>query len=152
MRLLHRAGGPWVDLGPQLVAEISREKAVMWVSFSGTVQIFATVEDAPTRTRQGSRGSPHLGDGWTLLLEDPFFATACGCGDGTGFRSTPPLLVATIDTAADVARLFEDAKRWARRLADSGHDIDAVPTGHPKHPCGAMYCPRILPESALPDE
>lgn len=149
--VLHEAGGPWVDLQPQMVAETNRDRAVMWVSWSGTVQVFARLDGALTRVRQASHRSTYLGDGWPLIVEDPFFATACGFGDATRYRSTPPLLVATVDRTADVAGLVQDAMGRARRLAAEGFNLEQVPDGHPLDPCRAMYCPRIVPERFVLD-
>lgn len=148
--VLHRAGDPWLNIQPQLVAEIDRGKAVMWVSFSGTVQLFAKLEDQVIRVRQGDRSSPHPGDGLGVLVPPPFFATACGFGDASGYRSTPPLLVVTVQRAADVVEQVEHAMTWGKQFA-AGHDLDWVPPGHPPDPCGAMHCPRIVP-GAVPLE
>lgn len=149
MGVLHRAGGPWLDLRPEMVAVTSSRHSVLWVSFSGTVQLIAVVEGALTRVRQGSRWSPHPGDGWQLFVEEPYFATSCGFGDGSGYRSTPPLLVATVGGAADVASALDEARIWSRQLAADGHDLEGTPSGHPTGPCGALYCPRIVPGNAL---
>ena len=148
MSVLHRAGYPWVDLRPQIVAETDRGRAVMWISWSGTLQTFATLDGELVRIRQPGHLSAHAGDGLPLLVAKPFFATACGCGDAMGYRSTPPLAVATAKHADEVAPLVDDAMQRARQLAAAGFNLDQVPSGHPPGPCGAMYCPEIRPGAA----
>lgn len=67
--LLHRAGDPWADLTTGLLTEVASGRPAMWVSFSGTSQVFVTRDGAVTRTRQGVRASRHPGDGWPLLVQ-----------------------------------------------------------------------------------
>ena len=142
-QILHRADGPWTDLTDPIVEQVAT-RAVVWISFSGTVQLFAMLEGLMTRTRVPSRGrAAHWGDGWPLLVEDPVFWTACGCGDGTGYRSTRPLLVAAVDSPTEVDDLHEEGGALAKSLVAAGFTGDMVPAGHPPEPCGAIYCPRI---------
>jgi hypothetical protein len=140
--VLYRAGDPWVDLTDRVLETVQAGHVVMWVSLSGTIQLFAGADGFITRLRRGAAGSVHAGDGLPLLVEAPFFATACGCGDGSGYRSTPPLGVGVIDTAADVEALYAEARRLAEELVAAGYDPARVPDGHPDGPCPALYCPR----------
>ena len=148
-RVMYRAGDPWVNLQPQIVAETDQERAVLWISWSGAVQVFARVDGELARLRQGSDQAAHSRDGLPLLVGHPFFATACGCGDAAGYRSTPPQLVAAAELETDVASLVADAMGQTRPLAADGFNVDQVSEHHPPAPCGAMYCPRIVPEAII---
>ncbi len=138
--VLHQAGDSWRDLCSPILQRINTGLPVSWMSFSGTVQILASSDGLLTRTRS-SKGSPLPGDGWPLLVESPFFATACGCGDASGYRSTPPLLVVALESVDDVNVVIGTFGERVRRLIESGFEADAVPEGHPQTACGARYCP-----------
>ena len=131
-----------VSCRTQLIVTVSKGEAVLWMSSSGATQFFALVDGVLTRTREG-RGSVHAGDGRPLLFDEPSFATACGCGDRMGYRSTPPLLVAAIGDPDDVKPLLDDALERVWQLTDGGHSADPKEVGHPPAPCGALYCLRI---------
>jgi hypothetical protein len=142
-QVLHRADASWADLTDPVLQHVATQ-AVLWVSFSGTLQVFAMRDGLLTRTRVPRRGrSTHLGDGYPVLLRDPAFWSACGCGDGTGYRSTRPLLVAAIDNPREIDDLSEEAGALADSLLAAGLTRDVMPPGHPPDPCGAIYCPRI---------
>lgn len=145
-QLLHRADQPWTDLTTALSAAVGQGRIGLWMSFSGTVQYFATVDGCLTRTRQPARGSEHPGDGFPLIVEPPFFATACGCGDGTGYRSTRPLLVALVDGPGDMDEMCDLRRRLVRQMVDDGFDAGSLPAGHPPGPCVALYCARVAPD------
>jgi hypothetical protein len=140
-QLLHRADHRWVDLTDRILERVHRGRPVLWVGLSGALQLFAAADGVLTRTRQAPDGAQQLGDGWPLIVQPPLFATACGCGDGSGYRSTRPLLVAALTSADDVSGLLEQARSVARQLLDAGYDLAAPPAGHPPQSCRALTCP-----------
>ena len=143
--LLYSAGDRWVDMTHLVLQHLSSGRVVMWVSLSGTRLIVAVQDRVITRTRLGAADSVHAFDGWPVMVEPPFFATACGFGDQTGYRSTPPLLVAAIgghdDGPDEIGRFTRVAARMAHQLLTDGYDATSVPSGHPVEPCAALHCP-----------
>lgn len=139
MRPLYvRGQSGFENLAGQIRAATSADAAVLWVSSSGTRQILARTDGMLTRHRY-SAGNVHPGDGWPLIIEEPWTATSCGLSCGSGYRSTPPLLVAVVESDADVQAAWDVAIETAHRLTQSG--TDPTPAGHPDWPCGARYCP-----------
>ena len=146
MDVLYRAGGPWRNLTASLVSHTAQGCEVGWVSTSGTLLVFATGIGGLTRRRV----NPHALHAWAhlpLIWQEPSFATACGCGDGSGYRSTPALLVVAFDAQAELETLVAEAVSTADQLVAEGHDFLAAPPDHPAAPCAAMYCPLITPEA-----
>lgn len=150
-QLLYCADRPWVDFTDPLLTQVHAGHAVMWVSFSRSVQFFALVDGHLIRIRQAPEGAHLMGDGLPVLIEPPLIATACGCGDASGYRSTPPLLVAVVDhpekADQEMGELVAQARAVGRQLVEAGYDRDPVPAGHPPDPCGALYCPASPPTS-----
>lgn len=150
MEVLYRAGEPWVDLAGPIRLAVTTGRAVLWLSWSGTRQLFAWPDDGPfVRARHGVEGSVHPFDGHPLVVHEPWFATSCGTGDAGGYRSTPPLLVAVIAGAGAVEAAMAEARALVERLDTAGFSFDDIPEGHPDRPCGAMLCPLITPEAVV---
>ena len=140
--VLHRADAPpWSDLTGPLLQHVATH-TVVWIGFSGTVVRFELLDGLLTRTRVPAGGGAQLGDGMPVVVEEPAFWTACGCGDATGYRSTRALLVATVDRPEEIATLIEESREIAKATVAGGFSPQAVPPGHPQDPCGALHCPR----------
>ena len=148
-QLLYRADRPWVELTDPLLAQVHAGHAVMWISFSRSIQFFALEDGQLIRIRQAPEGAHLMGDGLPVMIEPPLVATACGCGDASGYRSTPPLLVAVVDhpekADQEVVELAAEARAVGRQLVEAGYARDALPARHPPDPCGALYCPASPP-------
>ena len=143
MRPLYVLGqSGFVDLAGEIRAVTSAGVAVLWVSGSGTRQILARTDGLLTRRRY-SAGNVHPGDGWALIVEEPWTATSCGLSCGSGYRSTQPLLVAVVESDADVRSAWELAIATAHRVTRTG--TVPSPPGHPDDPCGALYCTVLEP-------
>ena len=141
--ILYRADGPWADLSRLLVDQLDAGRPVVWIAYSQTITIFANLDGQPTRTRQARPGNELPGDGIPLTVEPPVIATGCGYTDNTGYRSTRPLLVATVQQPDDITRHVELSHDIARQLHHDGRDLAAAPDGHPDGACHVSMCPRV---------
>jgi len=149
LHVLHQAPGPFRDLHDSLLALTARRSQVAWVSMSGTLNLFYRRDGHLVRTRVPAPGAELIGDGLPLVIEPPFIATTCGFADHSGYRSTPPLVVAEVQSPADVKALWQHAQAQLQHLVESRFDVHAIPPGHPDRPCGAMYCPATADSRAL---
>lgn len=144
VRVLWQLGDPYRDLTVDILTATTDGAAVLWLSYSGACTTFAVVDGLLTRTR--SSRTAHLpGDGFRLLVPEPFVATPCGVTDGTGYAGTPAVVAAVVTTAADVHAVgaMSDTVLAAPGVSEL---LQAVPSGHPVGPCRALYCRRRVAE------
>lgn len=136
-RVLYQFPGGYRDLAGDIVAAAAAGQMVVWLSASGTASLYGSHDGCLIRVRR-SITNPHPGDDFPLMVVNPFTATSCGAGDGAGFRSTPPVLVAVIDTPEDV----ESGNELGRKLRQQiDEDVwRTIPPDHPDHACTALYC------------
>jgi hypothetical protein len=139
--ILYRAQQAWADLTDDVQVALIGGRSVMWVSLSGSAQVIVLWDGVAVRFRHAGPEATLVGDGLPLLIEQPFFATSCGLGDGSGYRSTPALLVATFETTDDIDTLVDEARQVRAQLVADGYDPTDRAPGHPDWPCLALHCP-----------
>jgi hypothetical protein len=134
---IYRFGDDYVDLTDDLTDLLLVGAVVLWISASGTRQLLAQTGGLLTRTRVSS-GNPHPGDTFALILESPWSATSCGLTCASGYCSTPPAWVGVVETAADVEAAYAEAVAALHGVSQDRWE--ALTTGHPHGPCGALHC------------
>lgn len=143
--IIWTTGMGYADLTAPIRTACEQGRAVLWATQSGTCLVFAELDGTLVRIRHGT--NPQRGDGRALVVLAPFFATSCGCGDGGGYRSTPPTLVAALDAPHEVDSV-EDRMPLGRWGPPGG--AAEVPPGHPAGPCPAYHCCVRLAAGAQP--
>lgn len=129
----------YLDLAPRIREATDAGMAVIWMSASGTRQVLSRVHGDPLTRIRISAGNEHAGDGLPVVVEEPWSATTCGFSCASGYRSTPPLVVAVVVSEADVEELNRLVLDLTRDPMPQ-EEWSAVPSDHPVGPCPAYYC------------